>query len=122
MYSTGGRLFKSITPCSGRMHLFPNRHCLINYGENVLGMGLSEIVLCIEFLDCLPTVERSFWGIKNCILSIEPGDGHCILPIECRVIIGSQRTNLLGSSCIDRVILLSEGRQSKANRQSYKGA
>src|SRR6516162_8379456 len=122
MYSTGGRLFKSITPCSGGMYFLPSRNCLIDYSENVLGMGLSEIVFCIEFFDCLPAVECPFWCIKNCVLSIEPGNGHCILPIECRVIIGSQRTNLLGSFCIDRVILLSEGWRSKADRQSYNGA
>src|SRR5438132_1468752 len=118
MYSTGGRLFKSIAPCSDRTYLVSSRNRLIDYGDNVLGMRLPEIVFCIEFFDCLPTVERSFWCIKNRVLSIEPGNGHCILPIECRVIIRGQRTNLLGSFCIDPVILLSEGWRSKADRQS----
>ena len=76
-------------------------------------------MFCIEFFDCLPTLKCSFWCIKNRILSIEPGNGGCILPIECRVIIRSQPTNLLDSFCIQRVFPLSEGWRSKADRQSY---
>src|SRR5208337_1306898 len=121
MYSTGGRLFESIAPCSGRTNLVPSRYCLIDYGDDVLGMDLPKIVFCIEFFDCLPTVKSSFRCIKNRVLGIERGNGDCILPIECRVIIRSQGTNLLGSFCIDPVILLSEGWRSKADRQSCKG-
>src|SRR5271165_7499862 len=116
MYSTSGRLFESIAPCSGRTYLVPSRNCLIDYGDNVLGMDLPEIMICIEFFDCLPTVKYSFWCIKNRVLSIESGNGHCILPIECRVIIRRQRTNLLGSFWINRVFQLSEGWRSKVNR------
>src|SRR5947209_2319600 len=117
MYSTGGRFFKSITPYSGRPYLVPRSNCLIDYGDNVLGMDLPEIMFCIEFFDCLLTVKSSFGCIKNRVLSIESGNGHCILPIECRVIIRSQGTNLLGSFWIDRAFLLGKGCHSKADCQ-----
>jgi hypothetical protein len=44
-----------------------------------------------------------------------------LAPIECLIILHSQRTNLLFGLWIERVFLLGKGWQSKADCQSYKG-
>jgi len=119
--SAGGLLI-SATPCSVCTYLISDRNYPIDRFDKIVGMPTLEIPFCIIFFDGLPTVKCS--GMRrhiNPILRVERGDGSRVLPVECLLILHSQRTNLLGYFWIDRVFLLGECRQSKADCQTYKG-
>jgi len=78
-------------------------------------------VVCIPFLDGLPTVHRSFVRHKNRVLREERGQGGGIVVVVCLLILLTNRIKLLDYLWIDRFFLLGKGRQSKADCQSYYG-
>jgi hypothetical protein len=71
------------------------------------------IAICETFFDGRSTSECSAWCHPNRVLREQRGDGRRVPPAEHLVILRNQRTNLLGYLWIDRVFLLSKGRQSK---------
>jgi len=75
----------------------------------------------MPFFDGLRTVKCSLRRHKNRVLRVERGDGGRAVPVERRVILHSQRTNLLGHLWICRVFLIGEDRHSKSDCQPCKG-
>jgi hypothetical protein len=68
-----------------------------------------------------PTVKCSVLRHTCRVFRIERGDGRRVLPVECLVMLHSQRTNLLGYLWNDRVFLFGEPsprRQSLADTLS----
>src|SRR5271165_386673 len=73
--------------------------------------------VCPMFLNGLPTVNRSCVPHINRVFRVERGHGGGIVVVDCLGILLTDRNKLLDYLWIDRVFLLSEGRQSKADCQ-----
>ena len=105
---------------SERTYLIADRIYSIDLCEIIADLPMLEPI-CIRFFDDLPTVTCRVRRPRNPVLPVERGDGGRVVVVERRVLLRSQRTNLLGYLWIDRLFLLGKGRPSKADCQSYKG-
>ena len=97
----------SLTPISDGPYLIGRRTysmggIVVWLADVIFGTPLPEHVY-MPFLDVLPTVNWSGVRDKNCILSVECGDGGRVVPVDCLVIGGTEGTNRLGGFWIGHV-------------------
>jgi hypothetical protein len=108
---------QSACPLSSRNYIISDRIYAISLTDKVVAFVFREGEFCIVFCDGLPTVKCSIRRHQKRIVREERGQTSRIAPIECLIILHSQRTNLLFGLWIDRVFFLGEGWCSKTDCQ-----
>src|SRR5580704_19200730 len=118
--STTFDALKSITPPAGRVNLIADGDYAIDRGGIITDLPILE-PMCIRFFDALATVPCGYFRLRdlpNSVLRKERRDGDRIVPVDCIVILLSQRTNLLFNFWVGRVFLFGKSRQNKAERET----
>ena len=109
----------SCAPSSSGTYLVADHTYSTDRSESLVGVPTPELV-CIPFFDRRTTVSCSVKAV-NAVLSVERCDSGGVVPVECRIILRSQRSYLLINFWIDRVFLLGKDWRGKGDCQPHNG-